>query len=98
MPRTGFIKRNVDPIMMHQENTNRIDKTIELYDPSFNSVEQIAANNFLKIIPNPVTDLCTIHVDGIANRTLSYKIVNTIGETIASGTLEHTDTPLITTG
>ncbi|MBN9484709.1 MAG: hypothetical protein BGO70_06690 [Bacteroidetes bacterium 43-93] len=79
-------------------NTNRIDKIIELYDPSFNSVKQLAANNFLKIIPNPVTDLCTIHVNDIANRTLTYKIVNAIGETIASGSLEHTDTPLATTG
>lgn len=74
----------------NSSGSNRVDKIIEVYDPSFvpppSSVPG-AAKNEITIYPNPITDEINVDISSREQLPVQYRIINTEGRTVLSGEL-----------
>lgn len=69
--------------------STRIDKIIEIYDPSYNSISTLpGSKEQVRIYPNPVTNTLTVAInpDNYRNN-IQYRVLSTAGQTVAEGQL-----------
>jgi hypothetical protein len=66
---------------------NKVDKIIELYDPTVNSVKEPEAGDALSIYPNPTGETSTIEMPGFHKGNLSYTITDALGKIVRAGKL-----------
>jgi len=68
--------------------SSKIDKIIEIYDPSYNSIPQYE-NVTAIIFPNPAKDVITLRLKSGLDK-ISYRILNIYGQVLMSGMFNNT--------
>lgn len=64
---------------------NKVDKIIELYDPTVNGVKEPEAGEALSIYPNPTGKTSMIEIPGFHKGNLSYTITDALGKIVRAG-------------
>jgi aldose sugar dehydrogenase len=74
----------------------RIDRIVEIYDPSYNSIVQTENQQpSIEAYPNPATDMLTIKIKQyVFKGSADYKIVNMNGQVVMQGKLQNTSTAI----
>lgn len=73
------------------------NKIIEIYDPTFVSVENISKSDEITIYPNPAGDYTIIRLpDGLKTDPMPYAITNEEGKVVAKGTITSNNTSIPT--
>ncbi len=72
----------------NSSGTNAIDKIIEIYDPSFVSVNNVLHDADITLYPNPVEHILIADMPGLkAGEGATYRLMTTAGKTVAEGDL-----------
>lgn len=76
----------------------RVDRIVEIYDPSYNGIAQTERDKeLINIYPNPAGDFVTIKIkQHVSNSRADYKIMNMNGQVIMSGKLQDLETQIDT--
>ncbi|MFK8058256.1 MAG: YHYH protein [Saprospiraceae bacterium] len=80
-----------------RRNVMTVDEMTTVYDATSTTREQAFGNIKFNVLPNPVSDLVAVQVDGLVSRELTLELVGTDGKSYAKtripegGTLAHFD-------
>lgn len=70
---------------------SKIDKIIEIYDPSYSSVAQMLKEKkqTIAVYPNPAKDEINVYANiSVGNNTFNYSIINSAGQVVGRNTLQ----------
>lgn len=66
-------------------SVDRVDKIIELYDPTYNFVRNLSKGTDIVVYPNPSSEYITI--SPLPSSSYNYHIINTLGQVLQTGTM-----------
>jgi hypothetical protein len=76
---------------------SRVDKIIEIYDPTFVPVENISKSNEITIYPNPAGDYTIIKLpEGLKTQPMPYSITNQEGKVVLKGKINGNNATIST--